>query len=124
MKKVSKSLQRWFIVHFILDYLFGVPLLLFPSWTLGLFGFLGIELLTARLVGAALLGIGGISLIAHNKSKEVYKTLLTLKLIWSGTAIIAILITIVEGAPVLTWLFLAIFVFFFLLWAYYLHKNN
>lgn len=30
MKKVPKSLKNWFIVHFIIDYIFGIPLLIFP----------------------------------------------------------------------------------------------
>ena len=122
MKKVSSFLRTWFIIHFILDYIFGIPLLLFPGWTLQLFGFSDVEVLTARLVGAALLGIGGISFIAKEKNKEIYQVLLKLKIIWSGAAILGITITMIEGAPVATWLFLGIFTFFFVLWNWFLRK--
>ena len=120
--KVPKSLQNWFIIHFILDFLFGIPLLLFPKLTLNLFSLQTTETLTARLVGAALLSIGGISLLAHKKSKEVYDTLLSLKLIWSGAAIIGISISIIQGAPKTVYFFLIIFIFFFLLWSWYQKK--
>ena len=122
MARVSNSLKTWFVIHFVVDYLFGIPLLLFPQWTLSLFGFAAVETLTARLVGAALIGIGGISLFARNEGKESYNSLLTLKLIWSSAAILAILLTIIEGAPVLSWLILLIFVIFNVIWIYYKQK--
>ena len=74
------------------------------------------------MIGAALLGIGGFSLIAHKAGIETYKNLLTMKLIWSGTAIIALIISIAEGALKATWLFFGIYAFFFLLWKSY-RKN-
>lgn len=122
MKKISKSLETWFLIHFALDYLFGIPLLFAAAWTTSLFGFSTENLLFARMIGAALLGIGGISFIAHKAGIEVYKNLLTMKLIWSGTAIIALIISIVEGAPKATWLFFGIYAFFFFLWLYYRRK--
>lgn len=120
-KELPPSLRTWFVIHFALDYIVGIPLLLFPNWALGLFGFQE-SVLTARLVGAALLGIGGVSLVAHKKDKKVYSTLLSLKLIWSGAAIVGILLSILEGTPKVAWVFLAVFVFFFLLWGYYERK--
>ena len=119
--RVPRSLEHWFVIHFIVDVLFGLPLLLAPEWTLHLFGFPAVELLTTRLVGAALLGIGGVSLIVRQKSssREVYNTLLSLKLIWSWAAILGIFMTILETGQKVLWLFLLIFVFFFLLWGWY-----
>lgn len=116
------SLRRWFVIHFVLDVLFGLPLLFFPQLILGLFGFSAVESVTARLVGAALLAIGGISLLARKEGKEVYGTLLKMKLLWSGSAMVGLLLSLVEGAPRSVWLFLGIFVFFFLLWGYYLRE--
>src|SRR3989344_9178070 len=118
----ASSLKMWFIIHFIVDYIFGIPLLLAPQWTLTLFGFQAAELLTPRLVGAALLGIGGISLIARNESKEVYRSLLLLKILWSVSVIIAIILTLIEGAPTSSWIILMIFIFFSGLWCHYLRK--
>tara|TARA_Y100000034_G_C6660411_1_gene289488 strand:- start:227 stop:598 length:372 start_codon:yes stop_codon:yes gene_type:complete len=119
MKKIPKSLRVWFIIHFVADYLFGIPLLLFPVWTLNLFGFTAVETVTARLFGAALLGIGGVSLLTHKKGKESYDTLLSLKLIWSLAAIIGLIISIIQGSPKATWLILLTFIIFNGIWLYY-----
>ena len=120
--EVPQSLRTWFVIHFIVDFIFGIPLLLFPAYTLSLFGFEAAELLTARLVGAALLGIGGVSFLVLNESAAVFRSLLKLKIIWSLSAIVAIGLTLVEGAPVLTWVVLWIFVVFSALWMYYLRR--
>jgi|SRR3989338_4199530 len=122
MKEVPYSLRRWFIVHFVVDIIFGVPLLLFPIWTMELLGFSGVEVVTVRLVGAALLGIGGVSLWVRSEKREVFLALLRLKLLWSGSAVIGLLLSIREGAPVVTWGVVVIFGLFFWLWGYY-YKN-
>ncbi|MBI2666347.1 hypothetical protein HYX13_01920 [Candidatus Woesearchaeota archaeon] len=119
---IPSSLRTWFLIHFSVDYFFGIPLLFFPQWTLLFFGFGTIENFTVRLVGAALLAIGGISLLARNETKEVYVVLLRLKLLWSGSAIVAIMLSLFQGAQKNLWLFLSIFIFFFFLWGYYLRK--
>ena len=117
-KEVPKSLRNWFVFHFIIDYLFGIPLLLFPSWTFLLFN-LNPELFSGRLLGAGLIGTGGVSLIAYHKSKEIYQTLLNFKLIWSLAAIIGISISIFQEPIKSKYFLLGIFIFFFLLWLYY-----
>ena len=60
---VPRSLRFWFVVHFVVDFIFAVPLLLAPVWLMTLFGFESPDPFTGRLVGAALLGIGGESLL-------------------------------------------------------------
>ena len=121
---VPNSLRTWFIIHFIVDFIFGIPLVLFPAWTLSLFSFQVGELLTARLVGAALIGIGGVSVLVRNESAEVFRSLLKLKVIWSISAIVAILLTLYEGAPALTWGIFGIFVMFSGVWWYYWKNIN
>ena len=116
---VPSSLKIWFIIHFAADYVFGIPLLFAPKWTLDVFGFQAAELLTARLVGAALIGIGGISFFAREKSADVYRSLLLLKILWSFAAIIGIVLTLIEGAPKTTFIFLMIFALFSGLWLHY-----
>jgi len=87
---------------------------------LNLLGFALVEPITARLVGAALLGIGGSSLITQCAGKESFKSLLTLKIIWSLGAIIGLLLSIYEKvAPPSTWLFLGLFGLFLGVWVYY-----
>jgi hypothetical protein len=119
---VPRALRTWFIAHFMVDYLFGLPLLLFPVQVLGFLGWPAIDVLAARLVGAALLGIGGISLIARDAGRESYRHLLTLKLIWSSSAIIGILLSMPAGYPAVAWLVLALFVGFGLAWLWFLRR--
>lgn len=113
-KSVPISLRRWFLIHFVVDMIFGIPLLLYPQFVADLLGIGLVEPVTARLVGAALLGIGGASFFAHKKGREVYDSLLNLKIIWSVSAIIALLIS----RPIL-WPIVVIFGVFSLVWIYY-----
>ena len=117
---VSRSLRLWFIIHFVADMAFGVPLLVAPGFTMALFGWQVVDPFTARLVGAALLGIGGVSLLVRDAGPETFRAMLDLKLIWSASAVIGMLITLWQGdAPPAGWLFVGIFVLFFAVWAYH-----
>ena len=116
---VPNSLKIWFLIHFILDYLFAVPLILFPSQFLKFLGWITIDNLSARLIGSALIGIGGVSLLQNKSNLDSYNSLLTLKILWSIAAIISILISISEGAPEISWLILIIFLIFSSIWIYY-----
>ena len=107
---VPKGLRTWFIIHFIADYLFGIPLLLAPIWTMTLFGWASIDPATTRLVGAALLGI------------ETYRAMLNLKIIWSLAAIFSLAAAVAQGAPPITWLLLIMFLIFSITWIYYRMK--
>ena len=121
MKKVPNSLRIWFIIHFIADIIFGIPLLLAPYWFLNLLGYQA-EPLTARLVGAALIGIGGTSFLIKDKNLEQFNALLTLKIVWSLSAILGIILTLTEQTSKFTWIILIIFVMFSSTWIYYKKK--
>jgi hypothetical protein len=84
------SLKIWFITHAIVDLIIALPLLFYPVFFLEMFGFSNINPLLARLIAAALLAIGGNSYLMRNGSKEEYKSMLNLKLIWSIVAIFSI----------------------------------
>jgi hypothetical protein len=116
---VPSSLKKWFIFHFIVDILFAIPLLFFPGVFLSFWGFLAFNSLTARMTGAALMGIGLNSYLMSRKGVEVYCSMLTLKIVWSVSAIIAIVLTIMEGGPSSLYLFLSIFIMFSMVWTYY-----
>jgi hypothetical protein len=117
---VPKSLRFWFVIHFLVDFIFAVPLLLAPVWLLTLFRFENPDPFTARLVGAALLGIGGESLLSWNASRDVFKAMLNLKIIWSFAAIGGILLTLIfNGGPLIAYAILVIFALFNGLWVYY-----
>lgn len=121
-QQVLQSLRGWFLVHFVVDFVIGVPLFILPEMTLSWLGIDAVELVTARIVAAALLSIGGTSLIVYNENADVFRALLRLKIIWSAFAIIALALSF-GALPVLTGgVFLGLFVGFFFLWLFYLNK--
>ncbi|MCP4540516.1 MAG: hypothetical protein GY832_25550 [Chloroflexi bacterium] len=116
---VPKSLRIWFVVHFIMDILFAVPLFVAPKFVLSLFGWTTIDPFATRLVAAALMGIGIESLLGRNADADTYRAMLNLKIIWAGAAILGMGITLVTGGPAMGWLALAIFGIFILVWIRY-----
>ncbi len=117
--EVPASLRRWFVVHFWADLLFAVPLLVAPEALLRPLGWTAADPVSARLVAAALLGIGVQSLLGRNDGVEAYRAMLRLKCIWSGAALAGLLLSLAQGAPALTWVFVAIFAAFAALWNSY-----
>ena len=116
---VPVGLRTWFVIHFVADMLFGIPLLFFPRFLLPFLGWTTYDPLTSRLVGAALMGIGLESLLGRNASAETFRAMLNLKIIWASSAIFAIAAALFEGAPVMAWAFLGIFMVFWAVWVYY-----
>ena len=114
--EVPGNLRTWFVVHFAADMLFAIPLMFFPEQFLQLFGWTVVDTVSARLVAAALIGIGVESFLGRNAGIASFRTMLRLKALWSGSAIIGLTISILGGAPRGAWVFLAIFVAFFALW--------
>ena len=123
-KAVPNGLRIWFVIHFVADMLFGVPLLFFPHLLLSHLGWTTYDPLTSRLVGAALMGIGLESLLGRNASTETFRAMLNLKIIWASSAIFAILVALFEGTPPVSWAFLGIFIVFWCIWVYYRVRLN
>ena len=121
-KQVPGNLRVWFVIHFAVDMLFAIPLLFFPEFLLTLLGWKVVDPITSRLVGAALLGIGGESLLGRNASKEVFLAMLNLKILWAAGAVIGIALGIAAGGPPLAWVLLVIFVAFLGVWVYYRYE--
>ena len=119
---IPNSLKNWFIIHLIIDIIFAIPLIFFPDWILHLFGLAVGDTAMTRLVGAALIGISSASFFTHNKTKESYDILLTLKLIWSSCAVIGLLLSLNFGSPPTLWLIVIIFTIFFFIWLYYKYR--
>lgn len=117
--QVPSSLRKWFVVHFYADMLAAVPLFIAPEPLLTLLGWPAVDAVAARLVAAALFGIGIESLIGRNADLGSFRTMLNLKVIWSGTASIGIAWSLLQGAPKAAWAFLAVFVCFNALWVSY-----
>jgi hypothetical protein len=116
---VPSSLRRWFVVHCVVDVLAAVPLFLAPRELLSLLGWTAIDPMAARLVAAALFGIGIESYLGRNASVESFRGMLRLKVIWSATALLGALWSRLEGGPVAGWAVVAIFVVFHSVWLRY-----
>jgi len=122
MNKVPNSLKQWFTVHFIADMLFALPLMVAPVWTLTLFGFPLVDPYTTRLVAAALFGIGGVSFLRKEAHIESYRTMLLLKIIWSGAAIVGLTWSLYDNYVPIAVVVLGIFVLFNVLWVHYYRR--
>jgi hypothetical protein len=116
---VPASLRTWFRVHAAIDVLAALPLLLFPARALGLLGWTTIDPVATRLCGAALMGIGVASLTVDRHGLAGYRTLLSLKVVWSAAAVFALFAGIGDGAPPAAWAFLSIFIAFSGVWMSY-----
>jgi hypothetical protein len=117
--EVPITLRRWFVAHFVVDLLVGLPLLVAPGFVLGALGWTTIDPASARLVGAALLAIGGQSYLGRDAGPEVYQAMLNLKILWSSAAICGLVASIGQGAPPAAWAFLSAFIAFAGVWAHY-----
>ncbi len=116
---VPVALRRWFVTHFVIDWLVGVPLFLAPEATLRLFGWHAVDPITTRLFAAALLGIGGQSWLGRHGGFSEYTGMLNLKIIWAASASLGLLIGGLTGGPTLTWLGLGVFLAFLALWIFW-----
>jgi len=117
---VPDGLRRWFVIHCIVDVLFAVPLLIAPRALLTLFSGTQFDPFTARLVAAALFGIGLESYLGRNAGVEAMRGMLNLKIIWSAFAVIGMSVTLLSGqGPRFGWVLVAIFLAFNVLWGSY-----
>jgi len=119
---VPASLRTWFVVHFLVDILFAVPLMLAPVYTLTIFGWQQVDPFTARLVAAALFAIGIESYLGRNADRSNYRLMLNLKIIWSLAAVTGLLLSMFQGAqgsPTVVWGLILLFAAFNLLWLYW-----
>ncbi len=120
--RVPRSLRTWFVVHFAVDMIVGIPLFLAPVTVLGHLGWDRVDPVFTRLFAAALLGIGLESLLGRNAGPEAYKGMLNLKIVWSLSAALGIGLSMTEAAIYrhpLAWSGLVVFVFFHALWVYW-----
>ncbi len=116
---VPSALRTWFVIHFAADWIFALPLFFVPTLFLGALGWTEVDPVATRLVAAALFGIGTESLLNRNGNVETFRSMLNLKIIWSATATIGLVWSALDGSPVMTWGFVAVFGGFNLLWSYW-----
>ena len=119
----SRGLRFWFKIHFLVDVLVAVPLMLIPRYVMAVLGIEG-SVVLARVVAAALLGIGGESVWGRNGDKESFLGMLRLKIIWSSMAILALGWGVVEKelSLVVGGGLFGVFLVFNLLWVYWYRR--
>ncbi len=116
---IPPCLRRWFVFHFVADIVFAIPLLVAPVGFLRALGWVSIDPIAARMVGAALAAIGIESLLCRNDGIEAFRSMLRLKCIWSGVAIAGLAVALAQGAPPMVWAVLGVFVGFAAVWNYF-----
>ena len=119
---VPVSLRRWFLLHFVIDVVFALPIFFAPREVLSAFGWVAVDPLAARLAAAALFGIGLESLMGRNAGREAFKGMLQLKIVWSGFATLGLAWSVIEGGlryPWIGWMLVATFAAFHALWWYW-----
>ncbi len=120
--KDLKWLSFWFVIHFIADISAAIPLMFFPEFFLSLIGWQVVDTVTARLIAAVLFAFGIESLLGRNSDIKTFKAMLNLKVIWSGCAILGLLLSIIEGShgrPISLYILLIIFVSFNFIWVFF-----
>ena len=121
-KEVPPALRKWFLIHFMVDILFAIPLIIIPDYFLRTLGWQVVDPVSARLVAAALFAIGIESLISYKSSIDNYIGMLNLKILWSLGAVLGLIISIIHmdhGRPIAMWLLLLVFLAFNALWVYW-----
>ena len=118
-KTIPNGLRTWFVIHFVADVLFAIPLLIFPQFLLDIFSWRTYDPVMTRLVGAALMGIGIESYLGRDADIHTYRAMLNLKVIWASSALFAIGAGLVQGAASTAWLFFGVFAVFWAVWVYY-----
>jgi hypothetical protein len=119
---VPQALRRWFVIHFVTDMVFAIPMMIAPVRLLTLFGWEAVDPFMTRLAAAALFGIGIESYLGRHAGAESYRTMLTLKVIWSLGAIVAAGVSLAQGLhgrPLMLWAVLVIFLGFNGVWVYW-----
>lgn len=124
---VPLPLKTWFIIHFVVDVLFAIPLFLIPVAFLSFLGWQSVDPFATRVVAAALFGIGIESFLGRNASAQTFKNMLNLKIIWSGATIAGIGLSIFQNANPASfgqWFLFLVFVCFHLLWIFWRIRIN
>tara|TARA_Y100000816_G_scaffold95005_1_gene65945 strand:- start:145 stop:570 length:426 start_codon:yes stop_codon:yes gene_type:complete len=122
--KVPTMLRKWLVFHFYFDYAVAIPIFFGAEQIAVYFPDYPLDTVALRIVAAALFGIGFSSLQASSLDYDNMVKKLRWAVIWSGTAWIGVLISLVNDGHPLNWPVFFTFVLFNFLWTYYAVKLN
>ena len=117
-------LRKWLVFHFYFDYAVAIPIFFGAEQIAVYFPEYPLDTVALRIVAAALFGIGFSSLQASSLDYDNMIKKLRWAVIWSGTAWIGVLISLVNDGHPLNWPVFFTFVLFNFLWTYYAVKLN
>ena len=117
-------LRKWLVFHFYFDYAVAIPIFFGAEQIVVYFPEYPLDTVALRIVAAALFGIGFSSLQASSLDYDNMVKKLRWAVIWSGTAWIGVLISLVNDGHPLNWPVFFTFVLFNFLWTYYAVKLN
>ena len=120
--KVPTMLRKWLVFHFYFDYAVAIPIFIGAEQIPVFFPEYPLDTVALRIVAAALFGIGYSSLQASELDYPSMVKKLRWAVIWSGTAWLGILISLLNGGHPLNWPFFIVFILFNALWSYYAYK--
>ena len=122
--KVPIMLRKLLVFHFYFDYAVAIPIFFGAEQIAIYFPEYPLDTVALRIVAAALFGIGFSSLQASSLDYDNMVKKLRWAVIWSGTAWIGVLISLVNDGHPLNWPVFFTFVLFNFLWTYYAVKLN
>ena len=117
-------LRKWLVFHFYFDYAVAIPIFFGAEQIAVYFPDYPLDTVALRIVAAALFGIGFSSLQASSLDYDNMVKKLRWAVIWSGTAWIGVLISLINDGHPLNWPVFFTFVLFNFLWTYYAVKLN
>jgi hypothetical protein len=122
---MGKALKYTFLIHAIIAFLFGAPLLLGPGRFLGLFGWEPIDPLVSRLLGAALLALAWGSWTGWRTTERAQVNLLIeMELVFTMLGSAGLLRhLLIAGYPWYVWMVFAVLAVFAVVWIIFRFKN-
>ena len=122
---MSKSLRYTFLIHAVVTVAFGLPMLLAPGRWLDLFGWLPIDPIMTRLLGAAFLALGWGSYRAWRAAaRSDVEILLQVEVVFTVLSSLALLRHLLGGSwPWYVWTLFIVFVLFAIAWIYHLLRK-
>lgn len=123
-QRIPPGLKTTFLIHFIITGIVGVQHVVAPRWWTDLAGMEIAITVTWRVIGAAVIGFAVSSWFAYKAELwEQVRIVVIMEIVWSVIA--AVVITwgiVVEGAPPLEWLNVALLTGFTFLFTFYFLK--
>jgi hypothetical protein len=123
---MTKALKVTFGVHAVVALLFGVPLLVVPGRFLGLFGWLPVDPLITRLLGAAMLALSWGSFRGYRTTDaSMQLAFIQMEVIYTILGAVGLLRhLLIAWYPWYVWTLFAILAVFAITWLFFLWKRR